>query len=471
MTSSGVGWPFWVIQTLVAAAAIPVLVALYRALSRRHPLAAKLFALGLILRGIVGAMLFFTSYMELPFLPGLQAGDGFWTLAPDARVYYEHALSAAGGGSVPGGAPSPAYIRVLSLWMMLVGMSPAAALLLNICCYASLSWVLVRLLTPAAAPLAVAAFAFSPSLLVFGTQPLKDVFFATVVAGVCIATLWLFRAPRAGDARRWWVAGLVAALALYLVAGIRTYYALFLWGSLSLVLAGTTFSAWRQGFGRSVTRAAAVVLLCWLAVVAGSGSYLKVLISQVRMPGRGEATSSEPLLSNTVHAFDRARGGFIRSGGGTNLGGGIAAEGFLGRLEAVGFGTLLLTVPVSPLDWLGVVEVQGGRGMLAVADLDTLFVDASVIAVIVLLVRNARQRRLNRPYVAFILIVSVVTAVSLAYVVTNFGTLFRLRLMAVVPLWMLPLALIPPFRNHRMQEGADSRAGQPPVERGSRPDA
>ena len=29
----------------------------------------------------------------------------------------------------------------------------------------------------------------------------------------------------------------------------------------------------------------------------------------------------------------------------------------------------------------------------------------------------------------------------MAYIVTNFGTLFRLRLMVVMPLWMLPLAL------------------------------
>ena len=36
---------------------------------------------------------------------------------------------------------------------------------------------------------------------------------------------------------------------------------------------------------------------------------------------------------------------------------------------------------------------------------------------------------------------AVLSAVVVAYVVTNFGTLFRLRLLAAVPAWLAPLAL------------------------------
>ena len=36
-----------------------------------------------------------------------------------------------------------------------------------------------------------------------------------------------------------------------------------------------------------------------------------------------------------------------------------------------------------------------------------------------------------------------VSAVLVGYVVTNYGTLFRLRLLAVVPFWLLPLVLAP----------------------------
>jgi hypothetical protein len=36
----------------------------------------------------------------------------------------------------------------------------------------------------------------------------------------------------------------------------------------------------------------------------------------------------------------------------------------------------------------------------------------------------------------------VMTSLLMAYVVTNYGTLFRLRLLSVVPLWVLPLAVL-----------------------------
>jgi len=443
MTGTGFNWVGWVVQSTAAAATVPILVFLYRSLARRVPPAAKFLAFGLILRGVLGAGLFFASYLEMPFLSALHTGDGFWELAPDARMYYDAAVGGVDHGlsSIGSGAPSPAFIRALSIWMMAVGVSPASGSLLNICCYLVVCLLLVRFLLPRvdAAALAVATFTLSPSLLVFGTQPLKDMFFATLVVCLCIAARRLLSEPGDDVDRRWWLASLVAALAMYLVAGIRTYYALFLWGGLSLVLGGTAIWAWRKGFRRATGRAAAVVVVCALAVVAGSGSYLGVLVSQFsRAPARAEQT---PVLQ-AVQTLDQARLGFVSSGGGTNLGGEIAIESAGGRLQAVGLGTLLLTVPVSLLEWLDVVDVPGGRGLLVVADLDTLFIDASVIAVIILLVRASRRQRLNLPYVAFILVVSLATAISLAYVVTNFGTLFRLRLMAVVPLWMLPFALI-----------------------------
>ena len=37
-------------------------------------------------------------------------------------------------------------------------------------------------------------------------------------------------------------------------------------------------------------------------------------------------------------------------------------------------------------------------------------------------------------------LVGGLTAVMLGYVVTNYGTLFRLRLIAAMPMWLLPLA-------------------------------
>jgi hypothetical protein len=47
------------------------------------------------------------------------------------------------------------------------------------------------------------------------------------------------------------------------------------------------------------------------------------------------------------------------------------------------------------------------------------------------------------PFVLFVLILATTTAMLLGYVVTNYGTLWRLRAMVAVPLWVLVVALSP----------------------------
>jgi hypothetical protein len=44
----------------------------------------------------------------------------------------------------------------------------------------------------------------------------------------------------------------------------------------------------------------------------------------------------------------------------------------------------------------------------------------------------------------FVFVFAAVTLVTMAYVVTNFGTLFRLRLLVAAPLWLLPAFLSSP---------------------------
>jgi hypothetical protein len=71
-----------------------------------------------------------------------------------------------------------------------------------------------------------------------------------------------------------------------------------------------------------------------------------------------------------------------------------------------------------------------------VTDIDTLIVDAGLAAALYLLFLARRNPAL--PVMVFVVVLAALTTVALAYVVTNFGTLFRLRLLAVTPLWMLP---------------------------------
>jgi hypothetical protein len=44
-------------------------------------------------------------------------------------------------------------------------------------------------------------------------------------------------------------------------------------------------------------------------------------------------------------------------------------------------------------------------------------------------------------YVVFCAVLAMTTILLMAYVVTNYGTLFRLRLFPLMVLWMIPLAV------------------------------
>jgi hypothetical protein len=78
---------------------------------------------------------------------------------------------------------------------------------------------------------------------------------------------------------------------------------------------------------------------------------------------------------------------------------------------------------------------------MAVADLDTLFIDVSTLLVFVLLWNRRHVIGDRLPFVVFVLILATTTAMLLGYVVTNYGTLWRLRSLVVVPLWLLVVAL------------------------------
>jgi hypothetical protein len=61
--------------------------------------------------------------------------------------------------------------------------------------------------------------------------------------------------------------------------------------------------------------------------------------------------------------------------------------------------------------------------------------------------------------------VAVVSAGLIAYVVTNLGTLLRLRLMFGVPLWMTAIALVPLAYAERRDASPDAIAAELGVDR------
>ena len=124
--------------------------------------------------------------------------------------------------------------------------------------------------------------------------------------------------------------------------------------------------------------------------------------------------------------------------------------------EAFLVGAAALFVPISLLEALSVVELSGGRGLLVLTDIDTLFFDLMLLLIVLVLYIRWPTARLRLSYAVFACSLGVLTITLMAFVVTNYGTLFRLRLMAAVPIWMLALALasdtIPSSPRHELPD-------------------
>jgi hypothetical protein len=100
-----------------------------------------------------------------------------------------------------------------------------------------------------------------------------------------------------------------------------------------------------------------------------------------------------------------------------------------------------LFVPISVLKSASFVDFQGGRNLLLVTDVDTVFFDL-LIGIGLISVVSSWKRVLRDPAtVCFLLCFVGATTLLMAYVVTNYGTLFRLRLIIAAPIWILPMSV------------------------------
>jgi hypothetical protein len=457
--------------TLGVAGSVAVSVAMLAAcrwIHARDPRAGLIVYAGLLLRLAGAAFLFWVSYLEWPFLSSLQLGQGFWDIAPDAREYYRIAADATdrGIGSIEGWRPSPAFLRTLTLWMHAVGVSPGSGLLLNAAAYLALSAIVVGITSRErsttgrrVADVSLLALAASPALLIFSTQTLKDQFFCFLIAALCGA-VWWWVAPLAARARgigsRQIVTGVMVLSAIvYMIAGIRAYIAfLIVWAVGGLFLLSALTRSVR-GAARQVVLAVVTLIVLWIPFKHGSGLYydyyLFQLASIVRIvPIAGAAAAPLSAADAPLRAVESAREGFVGAGGATNIVVDRPADPAQGRIGVAGrsvrrlmIGLAAMLVPISLLQWLSIVDMQGGRGLLMITDLDTIFLDLSLLAVVLLMTRLGTLSPSGRAYAIFVGGLAIVTALLMAYVVTNFGTLFRLRLIPATLFWLLPLALIP----------------------------
>ena len=424
-----------------------------RWVQQRDRVAGAVVQAGVLFRLLAGLALFWISYLDLPLLRGLHSADGFWE--PDARSYFWAATVAIDGGlgTVGDWSASPSYVKALAIWMHIVGVSPASGLYLNLVSYVC-SAVLITMafgrhadaVARRARLLALAALTFSPGLILSASEPLKDQFFSLCLVTMSVAaSIWLIPIARGtfrGYHARIAIGFLAMCATVYVVAGIRPYVSFFCVAGVAAVFAAY---AWRQPPRRLVRYAGAALLaigLLWSSFAQGAGAYYPYYESKV-LGIVGIAPRSEA----PANALESARAGFVRSGGGTSLvrrpprvhdGNWLATQ--IERARAVTFGLAASTIPISLLEALSIVEVSGGHGLLFVVDVDTLFVDASCLAVILFLFRERRRLRSAAPYVLYAATAAGVMALLMAYVVTNLGTLFRLRLIPATIVWLLPLA-------------------------------
>lgn len=463
MMTDGLLYVVLVLQAGVATAAGAACVIAYRWSRDVWAPLGVVLGLGILIRAWSGLALFGISFLDLPVLASLHTGDGFWALAPDARAYYDLAATAASGIRPPAGSPSPSFLEALGLWMRMVGEGPASAILFNLLLYVGSCVLLIAAFRPLThvvlrrgALVSLSAFSFSPVLIMLGSQSLKDVFSAFLVVLATVAAAFLFRASRRPGVLRDLVVIIGgAAIAVYLMAGVRAYYAMFMWAAVALGLAVRLAVAPRRDAIAGLPWAAGALVVLWCAFMWGAGpyyGYYSSLITRtlgVHIPivsrgadGPAIAPPSEGFNFDAARSsVDALRRGFVHSGGATSLTRREPGDGVASRLAAVATGLGAMFLPVSVLKSLSLVEFSGGRGFLVLTDLDTIFINLALLAVVWVLVSSAAPSRRSLPFLCFTIGLAVVSAVLMAYVVTNYGTLFRLRLLAVVPLWLVPLSL------------------------------
>jgi hypothetical protein len=506
----------------------------------------------IIVRAAMGLALFWISYLEIPIFASLQMGGGFWLIAPDATGYYELAAGAADTGRLPSlnhAIPAPFFVDVLALWMRVVGVVPVAGMFLNLCLYVAFAAMVVWCFSPVndwrrdlPCIVGVAAYSFSPVVLMYSTQPLKDelsyVLFALACLGIFAARRFMYAPQRTQDALATGVGAIALGAATLGTAGIRWYNGAILLASVGLVLAIFALR-WRTvRLPRYLVGSAAVLVAAWLGFWAGSGPfYDRVLGANVenilawqppRDLSRAELVRSAAaavrriaaIPSDLMNMTQISRTGFLTSGGNTNIvvplrddaEAGLAqakqleayqhdsagyrkalAEMQAGRthqeaevrtarpqpsrssgrttilepvapsgparaagdefkaipitvrdhLKTLGTGLAAVFVPISILRAVSGIEMPGNWKTWIAADLDTVFLDVTGILVLALLWTRRRSVGDRLPVVVFALVLSATSAMLLGYVVTNYGTLWRLRAMVAVPLWVLVVALPP----------------------------
>lgn len=478
-------------------AVIVLLIILYRSVRRHSRVMATLLAVGVVSRSAVGLTLFWTSYLDLAAGGALNLGGGFWGLAADARGYFGYAVGVLEAGIWSAnyvGVSSPFYVVVLAIWMGLVGVSPAAGLLLNVFLYALAVWLLVRAFRPTGrlpedlpCALAVAVYTFSPVMFIHSTQLLKEELSYFLIVAIALGLAGLLARVIYGQGKhrsgaRFAATAVAVMAATYGLAGIRWYLPWIVFGCVVLVLIAGNFLR-RARLVPYLAGGAAILVLIWVG--AGGTSNPVHLFIAPALAGNAKISSLSGTIADLPGFF---RKGFLLSGGNTNVTvavgsdsppaaptsseltapapRGVAAEARAIResalrepehaeaaksvprrpiehVRAALAGLAIVFVPVTLLEAVGFLSMDAGRSFVLMADVDTVFQNLAAVALMSMLWMRRRTIGERLPLVLLVLALAASTALLLGYVVTNYGTLFRLRPLLLVPLCVAMVGLSP----------------------------
>lgn len=461
-------------------------VALYR-LWRRVASAdrwtGRLVTGGLLLRVALGLALFWLSYLPIPITPGLEDDNGIWFFAKDGSGYFRAAWELAESGptsiaTYPSDYAATFFVKILASSILALGNAAPVGLIVNLFAYLLTCLALLSIL-PArstATTAAIGALSFSPSLILWTLQPLKDVVFLCLIASfVAVAFAWQKQWRPMGERASTWRrvgsgAGLVALL--YGVAGIRWYFALL------LLLASIPFFAlsWLRVREWRLLLASMLVLAGFVAAFfVGGGAYVPAPLWEVlrgssrrglvdlplsmrdeilnarigfkKTPGNTDIHTPEEVSAASLSAQNRppptavpAQVSDDESAGGARFrDASMSAKSVSAHASQLMVGLSAMVLPRFAGEALGIFQVGGSRGLWLFAEGDTLFFDAVVLLAFMALTRAVRNGGWRSPVLVLVVFTTAAIGAMLAYTITNFGTLFRHRGMVFIGLVMIPI--------------------------------
>lgn len=429
-----------VMQTLLATIACALLFVAFRRL-RGAPATDRLLAVGLLARAAAAQGAFWISYLQLPVGRSMQRGNGFWFYGSDGVRYFRRAVAAAGQGaeaifSIDPSAISPVYTQFLALACAGLGPVPSVGILLNSALFlATCAIVLALAQGGAGGKVAIAALSLSPALILWTTQPLKDIFFVFLLTAFAGAAAWMMTSWERGERGLRAAAPAIAAIVvLYSIAGVRWYVVLALLVASVLPLLVT---AWRSPSRQTALVSIVVVYAFGIAAMSQmAGGFVPRAIQELfGKPSAGRIAAAPRMPAQLLTG---ARSAFEQLPGATRILPGKALRSLHPTVSRLATGTAALLLPPSVARAAGLCEIGGGRGLWLIADVDSLVFLVILAIAAVAALRAFRTGGARTPLLCLVLLAAVTIAVAVIYSVTNYGALFRYRSMVFALLALVP---------------------------------